>query len=93
MAPWATIAVDVITQWQVGTSPLVLPGTVTFTVPNLWHVEPTNIPDRRDDLIDGSLGFKFLVDALTLVTNVLVPLNSGGMRANWAGTIGLERTF
>ena len=48
MAPWATIAVDVITQWQVGTSPLVLPGTVTFTVPNLRHVEPTNIPDRRD---------------------------------------------
>jgi hypothetical protein len=94
MAPWATLAVDLITQWQVGTNPLVLPGTVTFTEPNVRHVEPTNIPDRRDDLIDGSLGFKFLVgNALTLVSNVLVPLNSGGMRANWAATVGVERTF
>jgi hypothetical protein len=94
MAPWATLAFDVITQWQVGTNPLVLPGTVTFTSPTLRHVEPTNIPDRRDDLIDGSLGFKFLMgNALTLVTNVLVPLNNGGMRADWAGTIGIERTF
>ena len=47
MAPWATLAVDVITQWQVGTNPLVLPGTVTFTTPYLRHVQPTNIPDRR----------------------------------------------
>jgi hypothetical protein len=94
MAPWATLAVDLITQWQVGTNPLVLPGTVTFTTPNLRHVEPTNIPDRRDDLIDGSLGFKFLIgNQLILVTNALVPLNSGGMRANWAATVGVERTF
>jgi hypothetical protein len=94
MAPWATLAFDVITQWQAGTSPLILPGTVTFTTPYVRHVEPTNIPDRDDDLIDGSLGFKFLVgNALTLVTNVLVPLNNGGMRADWAGTIGIERTF
>jgi hypothetical protein len=94
MAPWATLAFDVITQWQAGTSQLILPGTVTFTTPYVRHVDPTNIPDRDDDLIDGSLGFKFLVgNALTLVTNVLVPLNNGGMRADWAGTIGLERTF
>ncbi|HEY7029658.1 MAG TPA: hypothetical protein VH438_18725 [Gemmatimonadales bacterium] len=94
MAPWATLAVDLITQWQVGTNPLVLPGTVTFTTPYLRHVQPTNIPDRDDDLIDGSVGFKFLIgNQLILVTNALVPLNSGGMRANWAGTIGIERTF
>lgn len=94
MAQWATLAVDVITQWQVGTNPLVLPGTVTFTTPYLRHVQPTNIPDRKDDLIDGSLGFKFLIgNQLILVTNALVPLNNGGMRADWAGTIGIERTF
>ena len=94
MAPWATLAVDFISQWQVGTNPLVLPGPVTFTVPYHRQVNPTSIPDRRDDLIDGSFGFKFLVgNALTAVTNVLVPLNDGGLRSNWTGTIGLERTF
>lgn len=94
VAPWATLAVDVISQWQVGTSKLVLPGPVTFTTPYVRQVQPTAIPNRDDDLIDGSLGFKFLTGSgWTIVTNALVPLNDGGIRSNITGTLGVEKTF
>jgi len=94
MAPWATMAVDVIGQWQANRSTLVVPGPVTFTQPVLRQVEPTNIPNGPDNILDGSLGFKFLTrSGITLVTNALVPLNSGGMRGNIVWTGGLEYNF
>ncbi len=90
-----TLAADLITQFQVGTNPLVLPGRVNFTVPPLQRsVRPTNIPNRDDDIIDGSLGFKFLTGGgITIVTNALVPLNNGGIRGNLVWTTGLEYNF
>lgn len=94
LAPWATLAVDVIGQWQVGTDPLILPGTVTFTVPNERRIAPTNIPKRNDSLLDGSLGFKLNAGRkATIITNALVPLNKGGLRGNLAWTTGLEYRF
>jgi len=94
LAPWATLAVDVITQWQAGTSPVQLPGDVVFTQPVRHTVQQTDIPNKRDDLIDGSLGFKFRIgNGATAVTNVIIPLNNAGIRGNAAGTVGLEYTF
>jgi hypothetical protein len=94
IAPWATLAVDLITQWQVGTSPVQLPGAVVFTQPVLRTVQQTDIPNRRDNLIDGSLGFKFRVgNGAMAVTNVLIPLNNAGIRGSAVGTVGLEYTF
>jgi hypothetical protein len=94
MAPWATIAADVVTQFQVGESKIILPGTVTYDVPFVRTVEPTNIPNRRDDLINAALGFKFLTGSgITIVTNALVPLNEGGLRPNLMWTAGLEYNF
>ncbi len=90
-----TLAADIISQIQVGTNPLVLPEDVEFTVAPLQRrVRPTNIPNRNDDIIDGSLGFKFLTGAgVTIVTNALVPLNNGGIRGNLVWTTGLEYNF
>jgi hypothetical protein len=94
VASWATLAVDVIGQWQVGTNPLVLPGTVTWSVPYQRQVKPTNIPNRNDSLLDGSFGFKLAAGhGVTIVTNALVPLNEGGLRGNLAWTTGLEYRF
>jgi hypothetical protein len=94
MASWATLAVDVIGQWQVGTNPLILPGPVRFTVPSQRQANPTNLPNRNDSLLDGSLGFKLNAGrGVTIVTNTLVPLNKGGMRGNLAWTTGLEYRF
>lgn len=89
-----TLAADLIAQFQVGTNPLVLPDKVVFAPPLQRSVRPTNIPNRDDDIIDGSLGFKFLTGAgITIVTNALVPLNNGGIRGNLVWTTGLEYNF
>jgi hypothetical protein len=94
MAPWATMAFDLIGQWQATKNPLTLPGPVTFTLPNIRQVRRTNIPVRPDNIVDASLGFKFLTHSgVTLVTNAVVPLNRGGMRANVIWTGGAEYNF
>src|SRR5947208_3276402 len=94
MAPWATMAVDLVSELQVGESTLRLPGPVTYDLPFRRTINVTNIPNERDDLINGSFGFKFTTRAgVTLVANTLVPLNRGGLRPNILWTAGLEYNF
>src|SRR5436190_16580683 len=94
MAPWATMAVDLVSELQVGESKLRLPGPVTYDLPFRRTINVTNIPNERDDLINGSFGFKFTTRAgVTLVANTLVPLNRGGLRPNILWTAGLEYNF
>jgi len=57
-------------------------------------IQPTTIPDERDDLVNGSFGFKFqLPNSFTVVANALVPLNRGGVRPNVIYTTALEFNF
>ncbi len=49
MAPWAAIAVDLVSELQVGESKLRLPGTVTYDLPFRRTLQPTNIPTERAD--------------------------------------------
>src|SRR6266705_5331637 len=94
MAPWATMAVDLVSELQVGESKLRLPGPVTYDLPFRRTIDVTNIPNERDDLINGSFGFKFTTrSGITLVANTLVPLNRGGLRPNVLWTAGLEYNF
>ena len=94
MVPWAAIAVDVVSELQVGESKLRLPGTVTYDLPFRRTVEPTNIPTERDDVINGSFGFKFVTHSgIILVANTLWPLNRGGLRPNVLWTAGMEYNF
>src|SRR5205823_51042 len=91
MAPWATLAVDVVSQLQVGESKLRLPGPVTYDAPFVRTIDVTNIPNQRDDQINGSLGFKFITGSgITLVGNTLWPLDRAGLRPNVLWTAGLE---
>src|SRR3989442_29040 len=81
MAPWATLAADLVSAFQVGDSKLRLPGTVTYDKPFLRTVQPTNIPTERDDPISGSFRFKFVTGSgVTLVANTQWPLNRRGPR-------------
>ena len=94
MAPWVTLAADLVSELQVGESKLRLPGTVTYDAPYRRTVQPTNIPTERDDQINGSFGFKFATGSgITLVGNTLWPLNRGGLRPNVLWTVGLEYNF
>jgi hypothetical protein len=94
IAPHVTLAADLVSELQVGRSKLHLPSPVTYDVPFKRTVNPTSIPDIADNLVNGSFGFKFTTDnGFTFVTNVLVPLNRGGLRANIAYTGGIEFAF
>ena len=74
-----------------GDSELELPEPVTLEAPFERTVLPSAVPDRRDDLINGSLGFKLTTGGgVTLVLNSLFPLNEGGMRPDFVWTVGLE---
>jgi hypothetical protein len=94
LAPWATLAVDLISQLQVGDSPLQVPGPVTIQAPYTRTINPSEIPDGRDDLVDGSIGVKLTAaPGLTVVGNTEWPLNRGGLRADVIWTVGLEYGF
>jgi hypothetical protein len=94
LADWAALAVDLISEFQVGESKIVTPEPVSIEVPFARSVTTTNIPDTRDDIIAGSFGFKFLTPSgVTIVANSLWPLNDGGLRASVAWTLGLEYNF
>jgi hypothetical protein len=94
LAPWATLAADLITELEVGTSPLELPAPVVIQAPYRRTIIPSAIPDRRDDIVSGSLGVKLTTGAgLTIIANGLWALNRGGLRPNVIWTAGLEYNF
>lgn len=89
-----TLAADVITDIQLGASKLVLPQPVIYDAPVRRRVDLTDIPDIRDNTIDGSVGLKSqFAGSYRAVTNLLLPLNVGGMRPRFIWTMGVERSF
>ena len=94
MAGSVTLAADLVTELQVGDSKLRLPPVVTYDAPFRRTLNPTNIPEIRDDIVNGSFGVKVTpATSTTLVLNTLFPLNRGGLRANLVYTAGIEYTF
>jgi len=94
MTDRVTLAAELLSEQQVGHSRLKLPAPVNYDYPFKRTINPTSIPDIADDLVNGSFGFKFATGSgFTLVTNALVPLNRGGLRANVTYTAALEYPF
>ena len=93
LAHWATLAVDLLSEFEVGESSLVIPPDVHLETPFRRTISPSTIPNGRDDRINGSIGFKFLTGAgPIIVTNAMVPI-SGGLRPDIVFTASLEYTF
>ncbi|HEX2722140.1 MAG TPA: hypothetical protein VHM24_04435, partial [Gemmatimonadaceae bacterium] len=89
-----TLAADLVSELQVGDSHLKLPATVSYESPFRRSLVPTQIPDVRDDIVNGSFGFKLIPKRnITLVLNTLFPLNRGGLRADLIYTGGIEYNF
>ena len=94
MRPNVTLAADLVSDLQVGDSKLILPGSVTYESPFRRTLNPTNIPEMRDDIVNGSFGVKFAPARSTIIVlNALFPLNRGGMRPNIVYYAALEHTF
>ena len=94
MTDRVTLAVDLMSSLQVGETKLRLPQPVEISYPYNRTIRPTSIPELRDDIVDGSLGFKFShPTGVTAIVNALVPLNTGGLRGRTILTAGLEYAF
>ncbi len=93
-APWVAFAVDLISELQVGDNQLTVPDPLNIDVPFRRTIVATTIPNRRDDIVNGSIGFKFVTPSgVTLIANSIWPLNRGGLRPTVAWTVGLEYNF
>jgi hypothetical protein len=94
VATWATLAFDLLSEWQLGASKLQIPGPVDYQRPFPRTVRPTNIPAQRDDFLSASVGFKFQTPrGILLTTNTLFPLRNSGMQPSVVWTGGLEYNF
>lgn len=94
VAPWATMAVDLLGSWQTGASKIDVPQPLEYTQPYRYTLEVTNIPSRRDDFMSFSVGFKFRTRrGIQIVTNALFPLRDAGLQPNVQLTGGLEYSF
>lgn len=93
LTPNATLAVDLLTNWQLGDG-ITFAREAVYDVPVGRTVALTNIPEATDHLIDLSIGGKFSAgSALRVVTNLIFPINSGGIRPGLGWTAGLEYDF
>jgi hypothetical protein len=89
-----SIAAELIGDFEMGDPQIILPEPVVFTAPTVRTIELTDIPDDRDNRMDAAFGLKFLLGSGTRgVTNILFPLNEGGLRPKFLWTVGIERTF
>ena len=71
-----------------------MPGDVTLEEPFRRTVHTSTIPERRDDIINASLGLKLtILRAVTVVANSAFPLNRGGMWPDVLWTLGVEYPF
>ena len=94
LSSWATLAADLISEFPTTASPIEVPGDVTLEEPFRRTVHTSTIPERRDDIINASLGLKLTIPrAVTVVANSAFPLNRGGMRPDVLWTLGVEYTF
>jgi hypothetical protein len=99
LGSWATFAADLITAWQVGDTKLRQPAPVVLNTPvgggsSARIIPRSNIPDSKDNVIQGSFGFKFTAPSgITVITNALIPIRRGYLQPDVAWTAGVEYSF
>lgn len=99
LARRATLAVDIITEWQLGDNKLAFPEPITVSAligpaQAVRVIRPVNIPDRKDHRALMSVGAKLGIGSgLNLITNALVPLRQTGLQASFGWTTGFEYSF
>ena len=94
MTDWATLAVGVESEFQVGENKFDLPGPILFSTPFTRRVPATNVPNKSGDLLRATVGVKFTVRGGTvLVANALFPLRDVGLQPDFIWTLGLDFPF
>jgi len=94
LTDWATLAVGVEAEMQMGDNPFVLPEEIVLTEPFVRQFAATNIPNQDGDLLRAMIGGKFTVRGGTvLVANGIFPLRKVGLQPDFIWTLGLDFPF
>lgn len=94
MAPWATVAVDLVSEWQVGETQIDLPEEIRLEEPFVRELPAINVPNRKENLLSASVGVKFNMRGGTvLVLNGIAPLRRAGLQPDFIWTAGIEGAF
>ena len=94
LTDWATLAVGVEAEMQMGDNPFVLPEEIVLTEPFVRQFSATNIANRDGDLLRAMIGGKFTVRGGTvLVANGIFPLRKVGLQPDFIWTLGLDFPF
>lgn len=94
MTDWATLAIDFISEWQVGDNKILLPGDAQYDVPFVRTVQTSTVADMKQNFIAASGGMKFTLRGGTvLMTNILFPLTRAGLLPDFVWTAGIEMAF
>ncbi len=94
MTPWATLAFDLISEWQLGENKIQLPGEAVYEFPRPRRVQTTTVPEKRENVLNASVGMKFTVrGGTTLVINGIAPMRKVSLQPDFIWTGGLEYSF
>ena len=94
LGSFLTLAADVLGQLPTGSNQFTSgPVTIQTGPSTTVSFQSSNVPSREDTLLDGSLGAKITVGAVTAIINGLIPLNQTGLRPDALLTAGLEFHF
>lgn len=94
LAEWATLAVGIDSELQMGDNKFVLPSEIVLQEPFERRIPATNVPNKSGDLIRASIGAKFTVRGGTvLVVNGLFPLREVGLQPDFIWTVGVDFPF
>lgn len=94
VAPSVTMAFDVLSAWQIGSSNLHVPAPVLYSYPVTRSLDVTNIPSQPDNYMSMNVGFKFRTRrGIEIVTNALFPIRNSGLQPTVAWTGALQYNF
>lgn len=94
LTEWATLAVAVEAEVDVGDSTFALPDPIVINTPFERVIPATNIPSQGADLLRASIGGKFTVrEGTVLYANGIFPLTSNGLQPDYIWTLGLDFPF
>ncbi len=94
MTDWATLAVGLEGEIQVGDATFPLPEPLSYETPFTRLIPATNIPDLQTDLWRASVGGKFTVrEGMVLYANGLFPLTNAGLQPDYIWTLGMDFPF
>jgi hypothetical protein len=92
--PWLTVAGDIAGQLQIGNEGFAFGSSVQYLFPVVRTLTLSNVPDRKDDRLDGSLGIKLTNNrGLTGLANLYFPMRGAGLQAPLLWTLGAQYDF